>query len=253
MFNKYPFLVAIIFIVGCSSIPEVPVPNFPFLSEDAEANAEAENNTTDSDDDDRAMSQLMGYDYESRGDGYLSLKYGDGHLETIRIELGRDEIVLSKGQTVIKKLSVGNYSFSVYGEQKNTLEILDSLTYDGDTDVFIFNVSSPGSSIQFDATANILLSHNFGSLVVGSRLIDPVIGIRKLDQPLNVFNVCLEKNDAMECVYSDKVSYSSPVSMRLPEGNYLINASGKSQELYISGDSENTIEITSNGFIVSSK
>lgn len=250
MFNKYPFLVAIIFIVGCSSIPEVPVPNLPFISEGSEG-AEAENNTTDSDD--RAMSELMGYDYESRGDGYLSLKYGDGHLETISIALGRDEIVLSKGQTVIKKLSVGRYSFSVYGEQKNTLEIFDSLTYDGDTDVYILNVPSPGSSIQFDATESFFLRHNFGSLVVGSRLIDPVIGIRKLDQPLNVFNVCLEKNDATECVYSDKVSYSSPVSMRLPEGNYLINASGKSQELYISGDSENIIEITSNGFNVSSK
>tara|TARA_Y100001970_G_scaffold47051_1_gene59431 strand:- start:815 stop:1564 length:750 start_codon:yes stop_codon:yes gene_type:complete len=249
MFNKYPFLLSILFIVGCSSIPEVPVPNLPFISEDAEA----ENNITDTDDDDNDMSQLMGYEYESRGDGYLSLKYGDGHLETIKIKLGRDEIVLSRGQTVIKKLSVGRYSFDVNGEQKDTLQISDSLTYDGDTDEYIFNVSSPGSAVTVGAVKNRFLNHNFGSLVVGSRLINPVIEIRKLDQPLNIFNVCQEENDTKECAYTDKVSYASPVEMKLPEGNYLIKASGKSEEIYISKDSENTIEITSNGFNVSSK
>jgi hypothetical protein len=41
--------------------------------------------------------------------------------------------------------------------------------------------------------------------------------------------------------------------MELPEGNYLLNASGRSKELYVDGNSVNTIEITENSFEVSIK
>ena len=44
---------------------------------------------------------------KSRGDGYLSFNYNSGHLDRITIKLKNEQIVLLKGQTVIKKLPVG--------------------------------------------------------------------------------------------------------------------------------------------------
>ena len=51
------------------------------------------------------------------------------------------------------------------------------------------------------------------------------------------------------CGYSDKVTYTSPLRMTLPEGLYRMNASGESKNVYVRGGNVNTIEITSNGFV----
>ena len=55
------------------------------------------------------------------------------------------------------------------------------------------------------------------------------------------------------CAYSDNVTYTSPLRMSVPEGRYWLTASGKSEELYVRDKSFNTIEITYNGFEVSTK
>ena len=133
MFNKY-FFVAVLFLSGCSSIPEISVPdllpNLPFLEPtEGAVDAEAEPETL-----------LTGY--ESRGDGYLSFIYNSGHLKTITVKLKNEQIVLSKGQTVIKKLPVGTYSFDVLGNQTDTRGYSAKLAYDGDTREFIFDIPS---------------------------------------------------------------------------------------------------------------
>ena len=242
MLNRiFLFGAALLLLQGCSSIPEVSVPNIPFISN------QADDEDTESEQD--SLSQLVGY--KSRGDGYLSFKYDDGHLETIVVNVLTEEIILSKGQTVIKKLPVGNYSFNVSGKQKNTREFSDSLIYNGDTNEYIFNVPSPGSQIRSNVVDKVNLTHKFGILIIGSSLVNPPIEIKKLDQPVNVFNACRTENDTQVCGYSDIVTYESPIEMSLPEGSYLLNASGRSQQLYVQGGSKNTIEITLNGFKVS--
>ena len=242
MFNKYFFIATFLFLSGCSSIPDVALPNLPFL-EMTESEAEAAKQDP--------MSQLAGY--ESRGDGYLSFNYNKGHLETITVELLKEEIVLSQGQTVIKKLPVGRHSFDVLGNQKYSRSYLAYLDYDGDTKKYVFDIPSPLSSIQGISSSYDDLNHRFGALIVGSTLNNPLIEITKLDQPSKVFEECSTLNNTKVCNYIDNVTYSGPFKMSLPEGKYLLNASGKSKELYIDDKSFNTIEITSIGFEVSSK
>ena len=115
MINKYSFIAALLFFSSCSSLPDVSVPNIPFLdSNEADANSNA-GADADADADEEVVAQLVGY--ESRGDGYLSFTYNNGHLETIIVKLKKEQIVLSKGQSVIKKLPVGWHSFDVSGSQ----------------------------------------------------------------------------------------------------------------------------------------
>ena len=242
MFNKYFFIATFLFLGGCSSIPDVALPNLPFLEmADPESESESESESAKQD----TISQLAGY--ESRGDGYLSFNYNEGHLETITVILSNEEIVLSQGQTVIKKLPVGKYSFEVLGNQKYSRNYSARLFYNGDTKKYVFNIPSPSSKIEYISSRYDNLKHRFGDLIVGSSLINPLIEITKVDQPTNVFIECSDK----ECNSTDNFTYSGPLIMSLPEGKYLLNASGRSKELYVDGDSKNTIEITSIGFEVS--
>lgn len=267
MFNKYFLIAAFLFLGGCSSIPEVSVPNLPFMGPDeAEVEVEVED----------PVAEL-----KSRGDGYLSFNYNSGHLDRITIELKEEQIVLLKGQTVIKKLPVGRYSFDVSSRQTDTRSYSAELSYDGDTHESIINIPSRYSNIGFRDISERDLNHSLGQLVVGSRLVNPLIELTKLDQPPHTLEIaCSTERDlevgeiftsgrargeiakvtlnvtkygAKKCGYSDNVTYTSPLRMSLPEGSYLLNASGKSRKLYVHGESINTIEITSKGFEVSTE
>jgi len=286
MINKYSLIAALLFFSSCSSLPDVSVPNIPFLdSNEADANSNAgagADADADADADEEVVAQLVGY--ESRGDGYLSFTYNKGHLETIIVKLKKEQIVLSKGQNVIKKLPVGWHSFAVSGSQIDARSYSTELTYDGDTDEFIFDIPSQYSEIERRNIRKDNLDHSVGVLIVGSKLVNPVIELKKLDQPLDVLllvcRIVENKDDPLKvgangswvsgngitkgritkivkfketCAYSDNVEYRSPLRMELPEGNYLLNASGRSKELYVDGNSVNTIEITENSFEVSIK
>ncbi len=277
MFNKYFLIAAFLFLGGCSSIPEVSVPNLPFMGPDeAEVEVEVED----------PVAEL-----KSRGDGYLSFNYNSGHLDRITIELKEEQIVLLKGQTVIKKLPVGRYSFDVSSRQTDTRSYSAELSYDGDTHESIINIPSRYSNIGFRDISERDLNHSLGQLVVGSRLVNPLIELTKLDQPPHTLEIACSVESDLEvgdiftsgrargeiakvtdvvvvtgrsdngqplygtkkCGYSDNVTYTSPLRMSLPEGSYLLNASGKSRKLYVHGESINTIEITSKGFEVSTE
>lgn len=276
MFNKYFFIAAFLFLGGCSSIPEVSVANLLKGLDEAEVEAEVED----------PVAEL-----KSRGDGYLSFNYNSGHLDRITIELKEEKIVLLKGQTVIKKLPVGRYSFDVSSRQTDTRSYSAELSYDGDTHESIINIPSRYSNIGFRDISERDLNHSLGQLVVGSRLVNPLIELTKLDQPPHTLEIAcsverdLEVGDIFTsgrargeiakvtdvvvvtgrsdngqplygtktCGYSDNVTYTSPLRMSLPEGSYLLNASGKSRKLYVNGESINTIEISSKGFEVSTE
>lgn len=276
MFNKYFFIAAFLFLGGCSSIPEVSVANLLKGLDEAEVEAEVED----------PVAEL-----KSRGDGYLSFNYNSGHLDRITIELKEEKIVLLKGQTVIKKLPVGRYSFDVSSRQTDTRSYSAELSYDGDTHESIINIPSRYSNIGFRDISERDLNHSLGKLVVGSRLVNPLIELTKLDQPPHTLEIAcsverdLEVGDIFTsgrargkiakvtdsvvvtgrsdkglplygtktCGYSDNVTYTSPLRMSLPEGSYLLNASGKSRKLYVNGESINTIEISSKGFEVSTE
>jgi hypothetical protein len=276
MFNKYFFIAAFLFLGGCSSIPEVSVTNLLKGLDEAEVEAEVED----------PVAEL-----KSRGDGYLSFNYNSGHLDRITIELKEEKIVLLKGQTVIKKVPVGRYSFDVSSRQTDTRSYSAELSYDGDTHESIINIPSRYSNIGFRDISERNLNHSLGQLVVGSRLVNPLIELTKLDQPPHTLEIAcsverdLEVGDIFTsgrargeiakvtdvvvvtgrsdngqplygtktCGYSDNVTYTSPLRMSLPEGSYLLNASGKSRKLYVKGESINTIEISSKGFEVSTE
>ena len=271
MFNKYFSIGALLFLVGCSSIPEVS--DLPFM-EPEEVKVEIASEID-------PVAEL-----KSRGDGYLSFTYNSGHLDRIIVKLKGDQIALSKGQTVVKKLPVGKYSFDVSGDQINTKSFSAELTYNGHTYQSIFDIPSRYSKIGFRSISANNLNHKLGVLVVGSTLVDPLIKITKLDQPPYVLELdCVINGDLKvgdiltegiakadiakvtrtivvtgvtsegeliygteSCGYSDNVTYSSPLRMSLPEGLYRMNASGEAKNVYVRGGTVNTIEITSNGF-----
>lgn len=278
MFNKYFFIGALICIGGCSSIPEAPglpfeVPDLPFMDmepEEVEIASEID-----------PVAEL-----KSRGDGYLSFTYNSGHLDRIMVTLKDDQIALSKGQTVVKKLPVGKYSFDVSGDQIYAESFSAELTYNGHTYQSIFDIPSRYSKIGFRSISANNLDHKLGLLVVGSALVDPLIEITKLDQPPHVLELnCVTNSDlkvgdiltegkskgniakvtrtivvtgvtdqgeliygTKSCGYSDNVTYTSPLRMSLPEGLYRMNASGEAKNVYVRGGTVNTIEITSKGF-----
>ena len=118
MFNKYFFIGALLCIGGCSSIPEVPDLSFMDMEpEEVEISSEID-----------PVAEL-----KSRGDGYLSFTYNSGHLDRIMVKLKGDQIALLKGQTVVKKLPVGKYSFDVSGDQIYAESFSAELTYNGHT------------------------------------------------------------------------------------------------------------------------
>ena len=224
----------------------------------------------------------------SRGDGYLSFAYNSGHLDNIMVNLKGEQIFLAKGKTVVKKLPVGKYSFEVSGNQIDTERYTAELTYNGHTHKSIFDIPSRYSKIGFRSISGHDVDHKIALLVVGSTLIDPLIELIKLDRPPYVLEIaCIIDSELKEgdkftkgrargeiakvtyetviigfdpvakealygtrtCGYSDKVTYTSPLRMTLPEGLYRMNASGESKNIYVRGGNVNTIEITSNGFV----
>ena len=284
MFNKYFYISALIILAGCSSTPEVPdmsvgVPNIPipFLnsneSEELELKTATEIDPVD--------------EIKSRGDGYLSFTYNSGHLDNIIVSLKSEQIVLAKGKTIVKKLPVGKYSFDVSGDQIDTERYTAELNYKGHTHKSIFDIPSQYSKIGFRSISEYDVDHKIALLVVGSTLVNPLIEIIKLDKPPYVLEIaCIIDDELKEsdkfttgrargevakltyetvivgfepiskepifgtrtCGYSDKVTYTSPLRMTLPEGLYRMNASGESKNIYVRGGNVNTIEITSNGF-----
>lgn len=245
MLKKYSLIAVLLFLGGCNSIPEIAVPDLPSILQQGDP-VEGQLDTAMSET--NPMGQLDGY--ESRGNGYFTFHYNDGHLETIRVKLLNEEIVLSKGQTIIKKLPVGTYSFDVSGKQKYTKSYSHRLAYDGDTAEYRFSIPSPSSAIGSNYVSTENLNHRYGILIVASNLLNPLIELTKLDTPSSVFLVC---NDTDECTYSDNVAHTSPLKRSLPEGNYMLKASGRSKELYVRAESFNTVEITSNGFKITTK
>ena len=272
MFNRYFYISALLILAGCSSTPEMPdvsmgVPNIPFInsneSEELELKTAAEIDPVD--------------EIKSRGDGYLSFTYNSGHLDNIKVKLNSEEIVLAKGKTVVKKLPVGKYSFDVSGNQIDTERYTAELNYKGHTHKSIFDIPSQYSKIGFRSISEHDVDHKIALLVVGSTLVDPLIEIIKLDKPPYVLEIaCIIDGELKEgdiakvtnetvsigydritekvlygirtCGYSDKVTYTSPLRMTLPEGLYRMNASGESKNIYVRGENVNTIEITANGF-----
>ena len=270
MFKKY--LIGTLLIVGgCSGIPEVP--DIPFMEpEEVKAEIETEIDPV--------------AEFKSRGNGYLSFAYSSGHLDSIIVKLKNEQIVLSKGQTVVKKLPVGEYSFDVSGNQIDTESYSAKLNYNGHTHQAIFYIPSQYSKIGLRSISDYYLDHELGQLVVGSSLVAPLIEVTKLDRPPYVLEIMcyvdldLEVGETFNggkargeiakvtttrvltgftdrgkeiygiksCGYSDKVTYTSPLRMTLPEGLYRMNASGKAKNLYVRGGTVNTVEITSNGF-----
>jgi hypothetical protein len=288
---KYWSVVILFFMVGCSSIPDVALPSIPggpFMGNNP--NGPEAGALPDPDDSSAtvAVAQLEGY--QSRGNGYLSFTYDRGHLEKITVKLGGDQIPLSKGQTIIRKLPVGNYSFDVSGKQLESRRYRGLLNYDGDTDEFIFDIPTRYSEIGDRQISTRDLEHNLGVLIVASSLVSPLVEVTRLDAPQNVLLLgCYLEEEAKsikvgdtvagnvdgnstrgkitkivtykdlsgsvleKCAYSDNVTYSSPLRMSVPEGRYWLTASGKSEELYVRDKSFNTIEIIYNGFEVSTK
>jgi hypothetical protein len=280
---KYWSVAILFFMVGCSSIPELPYTGDIFNGPPADEASKQDDPPIPV-----AVAQLEGY--QSRGDGYLSFTYDRGHLETITVKIGRDQISLPKGQTIIRKLPVGQYSFDVSGKQLESRRYSGSLNYDGDTDEFMFDIPTRYSELGDRLISTRDLEHNLGVLIVASSLVSPPVELTRLDTPQNVLLLgCYLEEEAKsikvgdtvagnvdgnstrgkitkivtykdfsgsvveKCAYSDNVTYSSPLRMSVPEGRYWLTASGKSDELYVRDKSFNTIEITYNGFEVSTK
>jgi len=280
---KYWSVAILFFMVGCSSIPELPYTGDIFNGPPADEASKQDDPPIPV-----AVAQLEGY--QSRGDGYLSFTYDRGHLETITVKIGRDQISLPKGQTIIRKLPVGQYSFDVSGKQLESRRYSGSLNYDGDTDEFMFDIPTRYSELGDRLISTRDLEHNLGVLIVASSLVSPPVELTRLDAPQNVLLLgCYLEEEAKsikvgdtvagnvdgnstrgkitkivtykdfsgsvveKCAYSDNVTYSSPLRMSVPEGRYWLTASGKSDELYVRDKSFNTIEITYNGFEVSTK
>jgi hypothetical protein len=280
---KYWSVAILFFMVGCSSIPELPYTGDIFNGPPADEASKQDDPPIPV-----AVAQLEGY--QSRGDGYLSFTYDRGHLETITVKIGRDQISLPKGQTIIRKLPVGQYSFDVSGKQLESRRYSGSLNYDGDTDEFMFDIPTRYSELGDRLISTRDLEHNLGVLIVASSLVSPPVELTRLDAPQSVLLLgCYLEEEAKsikvgdtvagnvdgnstrgkitkivtykdfsgsvveKCAYSDNVTYSSPLRMSVPEGRYWLTASGKSDELYVRDKSFNTIEITYNGFEVSTK
>lgn len=230
---------------ACSSLPELPdmpsisdIPGIPGVS-DPEPKEEAEEEEEEEEP-----------QYQSRGDGYLSFTYQSGHLETITVEWGDEEIELSRGVTVIKKVPVGRYEIDVSGAQKEIYDIETYLSYEGQTKAYSFNVPSPNSRESNPSVRNRSVAHSMGAVVVGSSLVEPSVKVTKLDSPAYVFKET--PNCVDNCTMVKTLQFVSPKNLLLPEGEYRISASRESKDVYIDGRTVSTIDVQAGGFSLES-
>ena len=239
MFNKISIsLCFLLLLSACSSLPDLPdMPSMISMPSILDINAEPETEEGD------AEAPIQ---YQSTGNGYLSFSYNRGHLESIKVEWDDEEIELSRGATVITKVPVGRYTIGVSGDQKVIYNLLTSISYDGQTQAYSFNVPSPNAR-EFDPSVSSgNLAHSMSALVVGSSLIEPTIQITKLDSPAYVFKEDQKCGD--NCTMVKVLQFTSPKNLLLPEGKYRIAASGESRDVYLEGSTVNTIELKARGF-----
>ena len=228
---------------ACSSLPELPdmpsiqdIPGIPGIS-DPEATEEEGGEKDEKEEKPQ---------YQSRGDGFLSFTYERGHLETITVEWGDEEIELSRGITVIKKVPVGPYEIDVSGAQKDLYAIETRLSYEGQTKAYSFTVPSPNSRESNPSVRNRSLAHSMGAVVVGSSLVEPSVKVTKLDSPAYVFKETPNCDD--NCTMLKTLQFVGPKNLLLPEGEYRISASEESKNVYIDGRTVSTIEVQLQGF-----
>ena len=247
--KKNIFVITIFLISACSSIPDVAIPNIPLIgSDESLEDTELDQDKLDQDkldDETRLANQLS--NLKTRGNGFLSLSYNEGHLPSITVVLQNKNITLSRGQTVIQKLPVGRHIFEVSGRQKVTEIYSAILSYDGDTEQYEFNVPVPGAMKSINSVNKSNFKHGEGILIVGSTLLNPYIDLTKLDQPKKI-NFCEFKNFKKDCVFENNYTTTGPLEIFLPEGKYLLNHSGMTKEVNIKNKYSHSFELTSNGF-----
>ena len=243
MLKKLLSLSLLLILSGCSSLPELP--DLPLIGSEeeplpGEVGGLDEGAETEAD-------KLM-LDLKSKGNGYLSFTYNEGHLTAIQLKLENERISLSRGATVIKKVPVGRYSIEVSGYQKLINRLETSITFDGQTRSYAFNVPSP-DSLELPPQVNATdLEHGLCLLIFGSSLVDQAVELVKLDSPMKVFKV--DPNCEIDCEFTSARNFFSPRAFRVPEGRYSITAAGDSRDIYMRADTVNNIEITSDGFEV---
>ena len=243
MLKRFLSLSLLLILSGCSSLPELP--DLPLIGSEeeplpGEVGGLDEGVETEAD-------KLM-LDLKSKGNGYLSFSYNEGHLSAIQLKLDNERISLSRGATVIKKVPVGRYSIEVSGYQKLINRLETSITFDGQTRSYAFNVPSP-DSLELPPQVNVTdLEHGLCLLIFGSSLVDQAVELVKLDSPMKVFKV--DPNCKTDCEFTSARDFFSPRAFRVPEGRYSITAAGDSRDIYMRADTVNNIEITSDGFEV---
>ena len=164
------------------------------------------------------------------------------------MKLDNERISLSRGATVIKKVPVGRYSIEVSGYQKLINRLETSITFDGQTRSYAFNVPSP-DSLELPPQVNATdLEHGLCLLIFGSSLVDQAVELVKLDSPMKVFKV--DPNCEIDCEFTSARDFFSLRAFRVPEGRYSITTAGDSRDIYMRADTVNNIEITSDGFEV---
>ena len=186
-------------------------------------------------------------DLKSKGNGYLSFTYNEGHLTAIQLKLENERISLSRGATVIKKVPVGRYSIEVSGYQKLINRLETSITFDGQTRSYAFNVPSP-DSLELPPRVNATdLEHGLCLLIFGSSLVDQAVELVKLDSPVKVFKV--DPNCEIDCEFTSAREFLAQERSACRR-QVLITTAGDSREIYMRADTVNNIEITSDGFEV---
>ena len=145
-------------------------------------------------------------------------------------------------------MPVGRYSIEVSGYQKLINRLETSITFDGQTRSYAFNVPSP-DSLELPPQVNATdLEHGLCLLIFGSSLVDQAVELVKLDSPMKVFKV--DPNCEIDCEFTSARNFFSPRAFRVPEGRYSITTAGDSRDIYMRANTVNNIEITSDGFEV---
>lgn len=187
------------------------------------------------------------------GDGFLSFSYEEGHLEALTLIQTDEEIILSKGVTIIQKVPLGRYSTIVTGHQKIPTALRTDLVCDGETKAYVFRLDVPSSLGSESGVTDGSLAHAQGRLVVGSVLEDFNVKLTKLDAPYMVFKdtACTEDE---RCPPTDNQIFVGATTIKLPEGEYFIKpSSGVGQATYIDASSYTAIEVTIDGVEITSQ
>lgn len=237
MFNKILIITALLMLGGCGGIQSLP--NMPSLP----AMPSVPSTTT-------AEAPLA---CVREGDGFLSFTYEAGHLEALTLKLSDEEITLSRGVTMIRKVPLGIYRATVTGYQKEPTQLRTNLICDGETKAYAFRLDVPSSLGDKTDVIDSSLIHSTGELRVGSLLDDFNVKLTKLDAPHMVFKdpACSESE---HCPPTDSQVFVGPTKIKLPEGEYFIKASsGGGKATYIDASSYTAIEVTGDGVEITSQ